>query len=236
MRSRSTRCAVWSSTRTTCFRLMRAAWPSVPEPYGIVEITPEREYPLVTEFFDGAVEIGDVQVDDDLIDQGLEIAAALGCRARAPRHQAGEPHGAAGPAAADRLGVRRASSSPWRQAVDSATCCSSSRCGPIRGRSTSVRSLCSQWTRLLSAFAATRGLTMPSQLRRLSAGAGTRPACGVRGAASGAAAADSDSALEHPPGGSDRASAFLAPRVLTGCLGFCAGSGGSSAARRRRAG
>ena len=33
-------------------------------PYGIVEMTPEREYLLVTEFFDGAEEIGDADVDD----------------------------------------------------------------------------------------------------------------------------------------------------------------------------
>src|SRR5262249_22270328 len=33
-------------------------------PYGIVEITPEREYLLFTEFFAGAVEIGDAEGDD----------------------------------------------------------------------------------------------------------------------------------------------------------------------------
>ena len=27
-------------------------------PYGVVELTPEREYLLVSEFFDGAVELG----------------------------------------------------------------------------------------------------------------------------------------------------------------------------------
>jgi hypothetical protein len=31
-----------------------------------VEITPEREYLLVTEFFDGAVEIGDADIDDQV--------------------------------------------------------------------------------------------------------------------------------------------------------------------------
>ena len=35
-----------------------------PRRYGIVELTPEREYLLVTEFFDGAEEIGDAEVDD----------------------------------------------------------------------------------------------------------------------------------------------------------------------------
>ena len=40
-------------------------------PHGIVEITPEREYLLVTEFFTGAIEIGEAEVDDLVIDQGL---------------------------------------------------------------------------------------------------------------------------------------------------------------------
>ena len=37
-------------------------------PYGIVEITPERGYLLVTELFIGAVEIGTADIDDDIID------------------------------------------------------------------------------------------------------------------------------------------------------------------------
>ena len=40
-------------------------------------MTPEREYLLVTEFFDGAQEIGDADVDDDVIDQGLTIVRRL---------------------------------------------------------------------------------------------------------------------------------------------------------------
>jgi hypothetical protein len=40
----------------------------VPAPYGIVEITPEREYLIVMEFFAGAVEISDAEVDDGIID------------------------------------------------------------------------------------------------------------------------------------------------------------------------
>ena len=46
-------------------------------PYGIVEITPEREYMLVTEFFAGAVEIGEADIDDDVIDQGLLLVRKL---------------------------------------------------------------------------------------------------------------------------------------------------------------
>ncbi len=62
-RSRSTPCAGWSSRRTTrCTDAARRA--AQPAPYGFVELTPEREYLLVTEFFDGATELGEAEVDD----------------------------------------------------------------------------------------------------------------------------------------------------------------------------
>jgi hypothetical protein len=48
-----------------------------PRPYGVVELTPEREYLLVSEFFDGAVELGDAEVDDQVIDDGLGIVRKL---------------------------------------------------------------------------------------------------------------------------------------------------------------
>jgi hypothetical protein len=37
-------------------RLMQDMELPLPTPYGIVEITPEREYLIIMEFFDGAVE------------------------------------------------------------------------------------------------------------------------------------------------------------------------------------
>ena len=46
-------------------------------PYGVVEITPEREYLLVTEFFAGAAEIGEAEIDDGVIDQGLLLIRTL---------------------------------------------------------------------------------------------------------------------------------------------------------------
>ena len=45
-------------------RLCRDAGLPTPRPYGVVELTPEREYLLVTEFFDGAVELGEAEVDE----------------------------------------------------------------------------------------------------------------------------------------------------------------------------
>jgi membrane-associated phospholipid phosphatase/tRNA A-37 threonylcarbamoyl transferase component Bud32 len=58
-------------------RVMRDAGVPTAAPLGIVQLTPEREYMLVTEFFDGAVEIGEADVDDDVIDQGLALVRRL---------------------------------------------------------------------------------------------------------------------------------------------------------------
>jgi len=48
-----------------------------PRPYGFVELTPDREYLLVTEFFAGAVELGEAEVDEAIIDDGLGIIRKL---------------------------------------------------------------------------------------------------------------------------------------------------------------
>jgi membrane-associated phospholipid phosphatase len=58
-------------------RICRDAGLPSPTPYGFVELTPEREYLLVTEFFDGAVELGEAEVDTQVIDDGLSIIRKL---------------------------------------------------------------------------------------------------------------------------------------------------------------
>ena len=58
-------------------RLLRDNGIPTAAPAGIVELTPEREYLLVTEFLDGAVEIGEADVDDSLIDQGLTLVRRM---------------------------------------------------------------------------------------------------------------------------------------------------------------
>ena len=90
-----------------------------PQPYGFVELTPEREYLLVTEFFEHAIELGDADVDDQVIDDGLALIRSL--------WHAGLAHRDIKPA---NLLVRdghlllidvaftQARPSPWRQAVD----------------------------------------------------------------------------------------------------------------------
>jgi tRNA A-37 threonylcarbamoyl transferase component Bud32 len=149
-------------------RLMRDAGLPVPPPYGVVEITPEREYLLVTEFLDGAHEIGEVEVDDDLIDQGLRIVRRL--------WEAGLAHRDIKPA---NLMVRNGRlylidtafgelrPSPWRQAVDlgNMMLVLALRTSPERVYARALQQF--SVAEVTEAFAATRGLTMPSQLRRM---------------------------------------------------------------------
>ena len=149
-------------------RLLRDAGLPVPPPYGVVEITPEREYLLVTEFLDGAQEIGEVEVDDDLIDQGLGIVRRL--------WEAGLAHRDIKPA---NLMVRdgrlhlidtafgELRPSPWRQAVDlgNMLLVLALRTSPERVYARARQQF--SVAEITEAFAATRGLTMPSQLRQM---------------------------------------------------------------------
>jgi hypothetical protein len=45
--------------------------------YGIVELTPNQEYMLVTEFFENARNLGDAKVDDLVIDEGLNMVRSF---------------------------------------------------------------------------------------------------------------------------------------------------------------
>jgi membrane-associated phospholipid phosphatase/tRNA A-37 threonylcarbamoyl transferase component Bud32 len=139
-----------------------------PRPYGFVELAPGREYLLVSEFFDGAVELGEAEVDERVIDEGLGIIRKL--------WDAGLAHRDIKPA---NLLVRdgrlllidvafvEARPTPWREAVDLANMmlCLALRSDP--------KLVCERAKRQFSveeiteAFAATRGLAMPSQLRHM---------------------------------------------------------------------
>jgi len=100
-------------------RLMIAAGVPVPEPLGIVEITHGREYLMVTEFVEGAREMSQSEVDEGLVDAGLQAVRAM--------WNAGLAHRDIKPANVlvvdgaiylidHAFGEIR--SSPWRQAVD----------------------------------------------------------------------------------------------------------------------
>ncbi len=46
---------------------------TVARTWGIVELTPNREYMLVTEFFEDSKNLGDSEIDDVVIDEGLRL-------------------------------------------------------------------------------------------------------------------------------------------------------------------
>src|SRR3954466_10577366 len=46
---------------------------ATPKPLGILEITPEREYMIAMEFFGDQAEMGDAEVDETIIDEGLQL-------------------------------------------------------------------------------------------------------------------------------------------------------------------
>ncbi|MFL5737024.1 MAG: hypothetical protein ACJ76P_06770 [Actinomycetota bacterium] len=58
-------------------RLLDDAGFRVARSYGIVELTPQREYLLPTEFFEGAETLGHAEVNDVVIDDGLQLVRRL---------------------------------------------------------------------------------------------------------------------------------------------------------------
>jgi tRNA A-37 threonylcarbamoyl transferase component Bud32 len=147
--------------------MQRAGLPS-PTPYGFVELTPEREYLLVTEFFAGAAELGEAEIDTQVIDDGLGIIRKL--------WDAGLAHRDIKPAnllvSDGRLllidvAFVQARPSPWRQAVDLANMM---LCLALRSSPELVYRRALQFftvEEITEGFAAARGLALPSQLRRM---------------------------------------------------------------------
>jgi tRNA A-37 threonylcarbamoyl transferase component Bud32 len=149
----------------TLLRLHHVGIP-VPAPFGIVEITPEREYLIVMEFFAGAQEIGRAEVDDAVIDDGLLLVRQL--------WDAGLAHRDIKPAnvmvrdgkvlLVDAFFVQ-VRPSPWRQAVDLANMMLvlALRTDAERVYRRALR--CFTEDEIAEAFAATRGVASPTQLR-----------------------------------------------------------------------
>jgi membrane-associated phospholipid phosphatase/tRNA A-37 threonylcarbamoyl transferase component Bud32 len=147
-------------------RLLRDSGIPTAAPCGIVEITPQREYMLVTGFIEDAQEIGDAEVDDGVIDEALGIIRRL--------WDAGLAHRDIKPA---NLLVRDAHvflidaffvqvrPSPWRQAVDLGNMML------VLAVRTDAERVYERALRLFTpdeiaeAFAATRGVASPTQLR-----------------------------------------------------------------------
>jgi tRNA A-37 threonylcarbamoyl transferase component Bud32 len=147
-------------------RLMQDMKIPVPAPYGIVEITPEREYLIVMEFFDGAAEISEAEVTDEIIDEGLLLIRKL--------WDAGLAHRDIKPG---NLMIRdgkvllvdaffvQVRPSPWRQAVDLGNMM---LVLAVKSDADRVYRHAMKYftpTDIAEAFAATRGVASPTQLR-----------------------------------------------------------------------
>jgi tRNA A-37 threonylcarbamoyl transferase component Bud32/membrane-associated phospholipid phosphatase len=149
-------------------RVMLDAGMPVVHTYGIVEITPEREYLIVTDFLDGAQEIGDpeVVITDDLIDQALHSVRLM--------WDTGIAHRDIKPAnlmvCYDKLflidvAFGQIRPSAWREAVDLANMML------VLALKTNAQHVyeraCEVFTpdEIAEAFAATHGITSPTQLR-----------------------------------------------------------------------
>jgi hypothetical protein len=147
-------------------RLLRDAGIRTARPYGIVEITPEREYLIVTEFFDGAVEIGQADVGDEVIDQGLQLIRKLWDAGIAHRDiKPGNLMVRDGELLLIDVAFVQVRPSPWRQAVDlgNMMLVLAVRSDPDRVYQRALRYFTP--AELSEAFAATRGVASPTQLR-----------------------------------------------------------------------
>jgi tRNA A-37 threonylcarbamoyl transferase component Bud32 len=148
-------------------RLFAAAGIAIPQPAGIVELTPEREYLLVSEFLTAAVDLDETAIDGAIVDQGLETIERM--------WRAGLAHRDIKPA---NLMIRdgrmyvvdvafaQIRPSPWRQAVDLANMMLV--LGLAAGPETVFEHARRRFTddELAEAFAVCRGVTIPGQLRR----------------------------------------------------------------------
>ena len=147
-------------------RLMRDSAIAVATPYGIVEITPSREYLLLTEFFDGAKEMGDAEVDDQVIDGGLLLIRQLWDCGLA--HRDIKPANLLvkdGRVQLIDVAFMQLRPSPWRQAVDLANMMLvlAVRTDPERVYAHALRYFSED--EIAEAFAAARGVASPTQLR-----------------------------------------------------------------------
>ncbi len=161
--------------------------------YGVVELTPNAEYMIVTEFFEGSKNLGDSEIDDTIVDEGIRMVRLF--------WDVGVAHRDVKPA---NLLVRKGHlqlvdvsalevrPSPWRQAVDLAnmllTLALRTDADRVYARATDVFSP----DEIAEGLAATQGPTIPSELaarmkadgrpllERLRELAPTRPAISVQ--------------------------------------------------------
>jgi tRNA A-37 threonylcarbamoyl transferase component Bud32/membrane-associated phospholipid phosphatase len=136
--------------------------------YGFVEITPEREYLLVTDFVEGGTEITEAEVNDEVIDDALSTVRRM--------WELGVAHRDIKPAnimvrdgkiVLIDLAFGEIRPSPWRQAVDLANMMLvlALQTDPDRVYQRALQFFSPE--EIAEAFAATHSVTMPSQSRGL---------------------------------------------------------------------
>jgi len=139
---------------------------STPEPLDIVEITPESEYLIAMEFFEDAVEISEAEVDDQIIDEGLQLIrrmwdVGLAYRDIKPANLMVQD----GRLRLIDVFFVQVRPSPWRQAVDlgNMMLVLALRSDPEHVYERALAYFTPE--DLSEAFAATRGVASPTQLR-----------------------------------------------------------------------
>lgn len=147
-------------------RLMRDCGIPSAEPFGVVEITPEREYLMVSQFLFGSEELTEAEIDVEIIDDALGVIRQM--------WDAGVAHRDIKPA---NVMVRDGGivlidvafgtirPSPWRQAVDLANMMVilALRTNPELVYERALLQFAPE--DIAEAFAATRSVTLPSQSR-----------------------------------------------------------------------
>jgi hypothetical protein len=147
-------------------RLMRDAGVASARPFGIVEISPEREYLMVSEFLEGSVELTRAEIDDEVIDDALRVIRSMWDGGLA--HRDIKPANVMlndGRVVLIDVAFGTVRPSPWRQAVDLANMMVilGLRVGAQRVYDRALLQFAPR--DIAEAFAATRSVTLPTQSR-----------------------------------------------------------------------
>jgi tRNA A-37 threonylcarbamoyl transferase component Bud32/membrane-associated phospholipid phosphatase len=149
-------------------RLMRDAGLPTPRPYGFAEITPEREYLIVMEFFEGAQEMRGGQVDDRIIRDALRAVRRMWDAGVA--HRDIKPSNVLvrdGTVLLIDVAFAAVRPTPWRQAVDLANMMLTLALGSTPEHVYELALEVFAAEDVAEAFAACRSITVPTQLRSL---------------------------------------------------------------------
>jgi tRNA A-37 threonylcarbamoyl transferase component Bud32/membrane-associated phospholipid phosphatase len=147
-------------------RRMHDAGITAPKPLGIVTITPEREYLLVTEYLAGAEELTHADIDDETIAEGLELVRRMWDNGLA--HRDIKPANVMirdGHVYRIDVSFAQVRPSAWREAVDLANMMMALALHSTTERVYEIATRFFTPEEIAEAFAATSAVTVPGQLR-----------------------------------------------------------------------